>query len=122
GSIARALARYRLDPDHARPTLVSPFENHRFEHPGTRWYNLNSLLGAARFFPGNAVQILDFFAHKIAGNIRQGKRTLLVARKRFVRRCRGYLGRRLAELGVGAVRIVTGNWDRHDLQDPRTLP
>src|SRR5262249_39193759 len=38
GSIARALARYRLDPDHARPTLVSPFENHRFEHPRTPWY------------------------------------------------------------------------------------
>jgi hypothetical protein len=121
GSIARDLARYRLDPNHARPALVSPFDRHRFEHPDTRWYNLNTLDGAARFFPSNAARILDFFARKVAQNIAAGKRTLLVSRKKFVRMCRTDLRRRLAALGAGPVKIVTGDWARHDLEDPRTV-
>jgi hypothetical protein len=122
GSIARPLARYRLDPNHARPALLSPFELHRFQHPDTRFYNLNMLAGAAKFFPSNADVILDFFAALIARNIREGRRTLLVARKKFRALCRTRLHARLEALGVGPVKIVTGNWKRHDLQDPRTLP
>jgi hypothetical protein len=121
GSMARELARYRLDPDHARPSLKSPFEACRFEHPGTRWFNLASLEGAAKFFPGNHRRILDFFAAKIARNIGEGKRTLLVSRKKFIPLCRAYLRERLAALGVSGVRIVTRRWDRYDLQDARTL-
>jgi hypothetical protein len=122
GSIAPGLARYRLDPDHTRPPLASPFAGHVFEHPGTRWYNLASMEGAARFFPGNAARILDFFAALVARNIRQGKRTLLVSRKKFIPLCKAELRRRLGAMGVGAVRVVTGDWRRHDLQDPRTIP
>src|SRR5262249_39565778 len=99
-----------------------PFEGLRFEHPGTRWYNLRSLMGAAKFFPRNAPAVLDFFAELIARNIKEGRRTLLIARKKFRRLCKAHLTRRLAELGVGPVRIVTGRWDRPDLTDPRTLP
>jgi hypothetical protein len=121
GSVAKELARYRLDPSHARPTLVSPFEQHRFEHPGTRWFNLHTLDGAAKFFPKNAGRILDFIAAKVARNIEQGKCTLLVSRKKFIRLCRRLLRERLAELGVGPVTVATGNWARHDLHDPRTV-
>jgi hypothetical protein len=122
GSMAPALARYRLDPNHARPTVVSPFEGHRFEHPQTRWFNLNTLDGAAKFFPHNAGRMLDFFAALLARNVAAGKRTLLVSRKKFLGRCRLYLRRRLAELGAGPVNIVAGDWQRHDLADPRTVP
>jgi hypothetical protein len=121
GSMAKELARYRLDPSHVRPTLVSPFEQHRFEHPGTRWFNLHTLDGAAKFFPKNAGRILDFIAAKVARNIEQGKCTLLVSRKKFIRLCRRLLSERLAELGAGPVTIATGNWARHDLHDPRTV-
>jgi hypothetical protein len=122
GSMSAELVRYRLEPNHRRPSLLSPFEHVRFMHPGTRWFNIASLAGAACYFPGNADAILDFFAELISRNIRAGKRTLLVARKVFRRRCAGRLRQRLAELGVGPVRVVTGGWDRHDLADPRTLP
>lgn len=122
GSMAKELARYRLDPNHARPTLVSPFEHHRFEHSETHWYNLNMLAGAAKFFPKNADYIFDFFAHKILRNIQDGKRTLLIARKKFKRLCQVGLRKRLVELGAGTFKIVTGNWKRHDLMDPRVLP
>ena len=121
GSMARDLARYRLDPNHARPALVSPFEHYRFEHPGTRWYNLCIADGAARFFPGNASRILDFFAALVARNIREGKRSLLVSRKRFLRMCQTGLRKRLNGLGVGPVKVVSGNWDRHNLDDPRVV-
>jgi hypothetical protein len=122
GSIAKDLARYRLDPNHRRLPLVSPFECCRFEHPQTRWFNLSSTLGAAEFFPRNAPAILDFFAEKIAQNIRKGKRTLLVARKKFRRSCKTYLTQRLRELGIGRVQIVTGRWDRMVFDDARTVP
>jgi hypothetical protein len=122
GSMAKELARYRLDPDHARPTLASPFEQHRFEHPGTRWFNLHLLDGAAKFFPKNAGRILDFIAAKVARNIQDGKCTLLVSRKKFIPLCQKLLRERLAAMGVASARIVTGNWKRHDLTDPRTIP
>jgi hypothetical protein len=122
GSIARGLARYRLDPDHCRFGLVSPFEHHRFEHPETGWYNLRSIAGADKYFLRNAPTILDFFAAKIAANIRTGRRTLLIAKKKVVHHCAAELTRRLDGLGVGPVRLVTGDWDNADLSDPRTLP
>jgi hypothetical protein len=122
GSIAPPLAHYRLDPNYSQPALVSPFEHYRFEHSETRWYNLAFLAGAAKFYPHNANRVLDFFAAMIARNISEGKRTLLVSRKKFFRLCRTYLRKKLAELGVGPVKIVTGHWQRHDLNDPQTLP
>ncbi len=76
GSMGKDLARFRLDPNYARPSLDSPFAGYRFEHPETRWYNLNSLLGAARYFPKNAGPIIDFFARLVARNIAVGKAAL----------------------------------------------
>lgn len=122
GSIARDLARYRLDPNFNRPALSSPFEHYRFEHPNTRWYNIASLIGAAKFFPRNAGAILDFFATKIANNIREGKRTLLVARKKFRSLIQRGLRDRLSKLDLVGVKIITCKWQKHNVQDPRTLP
>jgi hypothetical protein len=115
------LARHRLDPDRAHAALASPFAGYRFEHPGTSWFNINSLLGAASFFPRNAGRILDLFAAKVARNVAAGRRTLLVSRKKSVPWCRRLLRERLAGLGVGPVQIVTGNWEKHDLTDPRVV-
>ena len=121
GSCAKELVRYRLDPNHRWPDISSPFENIEFSHPGTRWFNISSMTGAACYFKQNASSILDFFAAKIAKNIGQGKRTLLIAKKRFRSSCAAYLTKKLQELGIN-VRIVTGNWDRVNLDDPCTLP
>jgi hypothetical protein len=122
GSMAKDLARYRLDPDHRRPGLVSLFQGLRFEHPGTEWSNISSIAGATKFFPRNAETILDFFVEMVARNIRDGKRTLLVAKKKFAGTCAAYLERRLRKLGAGPVQVVVGNWDKVVLDDPRILP
>ena len=122
GSVAPGLVRHRVDPNRAAPPPGDPFAGVRVEHPGTKWYNLATALGAAKFFPKNAPQILDFFARLVARNVLAGRRTLLVARKQFVPVVARELRRRVAALAGGRVRIATGNWDRQNLADPRTVP
>ena len=67
--------------------LASPFAGYRFGHPGTRWYNVASRLGMRAHFPGNADQILDFFAGLVSRRLGEGRRPLLIAKKRFVGLC-----------------------------------
>jgi hypothetical protein len=122
GSIAKELVRYRIDPNHRLQDISAPFSQMSFSHPGTRWYNLRSMAAAARFFPNNATSILDFFAAKIARNIEAGKRTLLIARKKFLGTCENYLRCRLNALGISDVKLTTEKWGNADLENPRTLP
>src|SRR5262249_46739234 len=93
-----------------------------FRHPDTAWYNVASLEGAANNFPGNASRIIDLLAQKVAANIRAGKRTLLVARKKFVARCARCLREALARLGVQGAKVVTKRGGKPDLRAPRFLP
>jgi hypothetical protein len=102
--------------------LADPFAGHRFRHPATRWYNLASRTGMRAYFPRNAPQVLDFFAGLVALRLRAGGRPLLVAKKCFVPLCAEGLARRLAELGLPQVRLVTGDWDRVDLDAPLVVP
>ena len=41
-------------------------------------------------FPGNADQILDFFASLVSRRLSEGRRPLLIAKKRFVEPLRPY--------------------------------
>jgi len=79
--------------------LANPFADYRFEHPGTRWYNLASSLGTKGHFLANAPQILDFFAQLVARRIQEGRRVLLVAKKCFVGYCAAEMGARRRGLG-----------------------
>jgi hypothetical protein len=109
-------ARYRLGGD-----LATPFADHRFVHPETRFYNLASSIGTRRHFPRNADQILDFFAALVAMRTSEGRRVLLIARKRFIPACAAGLGRRFTELGVD-LRVQTDGWTPGSLRDPGVVP
>ncbi len=122
GSIAPSMLHHRIDPNRITQPPYSPFTGLRFSHPDTRWHNLAMAAGAARYFPKNRGLIFDFFARLISRNIASRKRTLLVGRKRFLPMICKELPQYLADLGAGKVRIVIGNWDRHRLADPQTLP
>jgi len=87
--------------------LASPFSKFRFAHPDTRWYNIASRTGALKNFPGNAAQILDFFAELIVERLSRGKRVLLIAKKRLVPFCDKYLNQRLAALGRSDHRVLS---------------
>ena len=79
GTALPEFLRFRLGRD-----LACPFAGYRFGHPGTRWYNIASRLGMRAHFPGNADQILDFFASLVSRRLSEGRRPLLIAKKWFV--------------------------------------
>jgi hypothetical protein len=117
GTALPEFVRFRLGVPAA-----DPFLGHRFLHSATRWYNIASRIGMRAHFPGNAGQVLDFFAGLIARRLAEGERPLLVAKKCFVAACAEGLVWRLRELGLGDVQIVTGGWDAADLAAPPTIP
>jgi len=117
GTAHPELLRHRLGRDFA-----APFAEHQFQHPGTRWYNLASRIGMRKHFPGNAAQILDFFAGLVAQRLRQGRRPLLVAKKCFAARCAAGLNERLAAFGVANAQVITEGWTPERLVEPGVVP
>ncbi len=105
-----------------RGPLHSPFERVRFRHSRSRIINLRSRIGADRYFERNRVQILDTIAVLIARNLRDGRTTLLISRKKSKGRCAADLHARLADWGFD-VRLV---WDGYAqlpaTPDPRIIP
>ena len=117
GTALPEFLRFRLGRD-----LACPFVGYRFGHPGTRWFNIASRLGMRTHFPGNADQVLDFFAGLVSRRLSEGRRPLLIAKKRFVGLCAAGLRRRLGEYHPSPVEIVTGDWDTIDLMRPDVIP
>jgi hypothetical protein len=117
GTALPEFLRFRLGRD-----LACPFAGYRFGHPGTRWYNLASRLGMRTHFSGNANQVLDFFAGLVSRRLGEGRRPLLIAKKRYVSLCAAGLRRRLGEYHPAPVEIVTGDWDTIDLMRPDVIP
>ena len=117
GTALPEFLRFRLGRD-----LACPFAGYRFGHPGTRWYNIASRIGMRAHFPGNADQILDFFASLVSRRLGEGRRPLLIAKKRFVGLCTRAMMRALAEICPTPVRVVTGDWNTVDLMRPDVIP
>jgi hypothetical protein len=117
GTALPKFLRFRLGQE-----LANPFAGHRFDHPGTRWYNIASRIGMRGHFPRNADQVLDFFAGLVSRRLLEGRRPLLIAKKRFVRLCDRLLVQTLAKIHPMPVRIATGNWEAVDLAAPDIVP
>ena len=117
GTALPEFLRFRLGRD-----LACPFAGYQFGHPGTRWYNIASRLGMRAHFPGNADQILDFFASLVSRRLSEGRRPLLIAKKCFAEFCSRTLTCTLAEIHPTPVRIVTNDWDATDLAAPDVVP
>ena len=117
GTAQMDFVRYRLGRD-----LANPFTDYRFTHPDTVWYNLASRIGTRKYFHRHLPQILDFFTALIGQRIQAGKRPLLVAKKVFVPSCAAEIETRLAEMGLGQVRIVTGKWEAFDPSNVNLVP
>ncbi len=117
GTALPEVLRFRLGQE-----LASPFAGYRFDHPETRWYNIASRIGMRAHFPRNADQVLDFFAGLVSLRLLEGRRPLLVAKKRFVGLCDRLLVQTLAEVHPTPVRIATGDWDVVDLAAPDVVP
>jgi hypothetical protein len=116
GTADPKFTRHRLGKE-----LASPFEDYRFTHPQTRWYNLASPIGSRKYFVRHAPQILDFFAGLILRRLAEGKRVLLVTKKCFRMLCADGLAKRFADRDMD-LRIVMGGWSPEQLTDSRVVP
>jgi len=90
-------------------SFTNPFEMYQFRDKGTVWYNISSRIGTRSYFIRNAPQILDFYAQLIARRVNDGKKPLLVAKKRFISFCVVELNQRLKDFGFGNIKIVAVN-------------
>jgi hypothetical protein len=116
GTTDAAFLRHRLGKD-----VASPFAGLRFAHPGTRWFNIASPIGARSYFPSHAQQVLDFFAELTIRRAGAGKRVLWVAKKCFARACAAEMRERFKARGVD-LKVVTGGWSERRLADRRVVP
>ena len=116
GSSNHDFAKYRLGVD-----LASPFDEYRFEHPKTAWFNIASRLGARKYFKKNSPQILDFFAGLVAKRLIEGKRPLLIAKKHFVPFCAREMESRLRKQQLN-VRVLTSGWTAGLINDRQVVP
>lgn len=110
-------AKFRLGVE-----LANPYCDHRFVHPDTRWFNIASPFGAMKYFPGNADQILDFFAQLVAQRWREGRRCLLIAKKALLETCMSGMARRLAELGLADLTVLSKGWTPEQLARRNVIP
>jgi len=104
GTVDHEFLKFRIGKDFA-----NPFEMYQFRHKGTVWYNISSRTGTRLYFSRNAPQILDFYAQLIAMRVSEGKKPLLVAKKRFISLCVVELNQRLKDFGFGNIKVVAVN-------------
>jgi hypothetical protein len=116
GTAHHKFSQYRLGSEFA-----DPFQQYRFEHPETTWFNIASRLGARKYFLKNSAQILDFFAGLVARRLNEERRPLLVAKKCFISHCARQIQQRLRSMGLDA-RVVTNDWKPELLASPSVVP
>jgi hypothetical protein len=102
--------------------LPHPFSSARIIHPGTDWTNIASRIGMRKFFPSNFPQICDFFASLIAKRLSEGKRPLIIVKKRFRDLTLREMQKRLREIGCDDARVVDGYDKDVDLGAPGVVP
>jgi biotin operon repressor len=118
GHLTAAYVGHRL----GRGPVSSPFEHHRFQHTGTRVFNLRSRIGADRYFGKNRAQILDTFALLIARNIEASRSTLLICKKKSKLSCASYLEQRLREWGYQVEFVLEDYSQLPGRPDARVIP
>ncbi len=116
GTTSLSFARSRLGDD-----VGSPFADHVFRHPGTRWFNIASSIGTSRHFSGNRIQILDFFALLMERRVSEGKRVLIVTKKQHAQQCRDGLEQRFRDWGI-ALEILGDGFTEASLSSLSAVP
>ncbi len=116
GTTDAEFTRYRLGVK-----LVSPYENHKFVHSGTRWFNICSAIGTRRYFLRHLDQILDFFSELTTRRMSESKRVLLIAKKCFLNSCAEGMRDRFSEMRT-QLRVVTNELSELIIQDTQAVP
>ncbi|HBC3482979.1 hypothetical protein NI392_06570 [Vibrio alginolyticus] len=84
------------------------YQDTAFKGDGTQWLNIASSLGTSGHFLKNSPQILDFFLELTLKRIREGKRVLLISKKKHKQYCIDTLNEMLTVRSIDDVQIVDG--------------
>ena len=117
GTALPEFLRFRLGRD-----LACPFAGYRFGHPGTTLVQHREQARDACPFPRQRRSSPGLLRGLVSRRLGEGRRPLLIAKKRFVGLCAAGLRRRLGEYHPSPVEIVTGDWDTIDLMRPDVIP
>ncbi|WP_299661903.1 hypothetical protein [uncultured Psychromonas sp.] len=98
------------------------YENYSFKGENTQWLNIASSLGTMTNFIKNSPQILDFFLELILQRIEQGKRVLLISKKKLSEFCINKLNMMLALRGIADIKVVPGNDEYEDDGTTKYIP
>ncbi|MCU0293350.1 MAG: helix-turn-helix domain-containing protein [Thermoanaerobaculaceae bacterium] len=112
------VARHRL----GEPGLQELYPGVQVLHEGTQIYNLRSSIGAATYFHTHAKQISYAVAQLVAKYQAEGKRTLLVVKKRLARKAAALLEHDLRELTRQRFRVRINPRGPADIARPLTVP
>lgn len=82
---------------------------------GSKFYNIASRSGMASYFPGNSSQIYDFVADLLTLRISEGKRMVLLSRKKFIQESASEIQKRLKANGLKNYTVI-------DPKDKRFAP
>ncbi|WP_237667969.1 hypothetical protein [Vibrio toranzoniae] len=104
GTTHEALLNHKLDLD-----FHNFYRETTFKGDGTVWLNIASSLGTASNFLKNSAQILDFFLELIIKRIQEGKKVLLVSKKKHKSFCIETLNTMLIERGLSDIQVVDNN-------------
>lgn len=102
--------------------IESPFRDYRFQHSGTRIFNLKNRIGAARYFVKNSDQILGTVAALVARNIAAGRSTVLVSRKNLKTLCAEKMSAKLRAWGWNVTFLVGTKDALPAVPDPSIVP
>lgn len=111
------LVRHRF----AEPRIEQFAQDVRLLHQDTRVYNINSTIGSASYHEKNAPQILYAAAQFIVKLAAEGKRVVVVTKKRFVGLDSAGLEKHLGALSGQPYRVIH-NAKNEDIPDPMTIP
>ena len=96
----------RLIDHRLKTNFKAPFNLRSKTHPQTKVYNIANMIGAKSYFPKNMPQILDFYVGLIAKRVEQGKKVVLVSKKKSAKKCAKEINKRLVELGIGHLKAM----------------
>jgi len=127
GSDVVIMAPY-LEPEIVEERLARPvirlFPNTVFRHSKTRVVNISDPVGAARSLqhPDHFGRVVDFFIALVLRNAKQGRRTVLVARKLFLVRIKERVEQTSAALGQPLACILPGKSKPFENCTPEEIP
>lgn len=96
---------------HRLANTVTPlYPVNCIKHPESKWYNIASKIGMLSYFNKNSDQVVEFITQLVLRRQAEGKKVLLVCRKKFRDMCRQKIGQRISTANGGLSVAFAEDW------------